>query len=275
MSSTWRVLKHPPQAGAWNMAVDEAIMESVRQGFSPPTLRLYAWEPACLSLGVAQSILDVNQEALHELGYDLVRRPTGGRAILHVDELTYAVIGRDDEELLKGGVLESYQRISRGLLKALNSLGVEAQAISSWHQATPDRSDFANPVCFEAPSDYEITHDGKKVIGSAQLRRKGCVLQHGSLPLYGDLRRILACLTFNDVVLRLGAEERLSRRATTLEQILGKPIPWERAAEAFVIGFQEVLRSTLVSGDLTPFEVKLAEQLVQEKYKNWNWTARV
>lgn len=257
------------------MAVDEAIMESVRQGFSPPTLRLYAWEPACLSLGVAQSILDVNQEALHELGYDLVRRPTGGRAILHVDELTYAVIGRDDEELLKGGVLESYQRISRGLLKALKSLGVEAQAISSWPQATPDRSDFANPVCFEAPSDYEITHDGKKVIGSAQLRRKGCVLQHGSLPLYGDLRRILACLTFKDVALRLGAEERLSRRATTLEQILGKPIPWERAAEAFVIGFQEVLRSTLVSGDLTPFEVKLAEQLVQEKYKNWNWTARV
>ncbi len=282
MTPTWRVLEHPAEVGAWNMAVDEAIMEAVRLGASPPTLRLYAWRPACLSLGVAQPIRDVDQEALSVKGYELVRRPTGGRSILHTDELTYAVIGSEADPLLKGGVLESYQRISQGLLHALNALGIEAQVVSpaqaqsSRHGQPPNHIDSAsNAVCFETPSYYEITCLGKKIIGSAQLRRKGAVLQHGSFPLFGDLRRILDCLNFASESARLAAQEALLARAATAEEILRRRITWEQAAAAFVAGFQEALGLSFTLGSLTAYEEHLAHRLQREKYANMQWTARV
>jgi lipoate-protein ligase A len=156
---TWRVIDHPPAKGAWNMAVDEAILESVYEGDSPPTLRLYAWEPACLSLGHAQPYSEVDLEALAENGWDVVRRPTGGRAILHVDELTYAVIAPEDEPRVKGGVLESYLRLSEALLESLKILGLSPQAEEKRQTAKKGKP---NPVCFEVPSNYEITVNGKK-----------------------------------------------------------------------------------------------------------------
>ncbi|HEX9617401.1 MAG TPA: hypothetical protein VGA03_08280, partial [Anaerolineales bacterium] len=109
----WRLIHTPPAPGAWNMAVDEAILEAVGRGQADPTLRLYAWSPPCLSLGYAQPSSDVDLPQLHALGWDLVRRPTGGRAILHTDELTYAVIAPLSEPRLAGSVLESYQSLSQ------------------------------------------------------------------------------------------------------------------------------------------------------------------
>jgi lipoate-protein ligase A len=97
MTDTWRCLFTPPARGAWNMAVDEAILETAGRGESLPTLRLYAWEPACLSLGYAQSCQDVDRARLQERGWEVVRRATGGRAILHVDELTYSVTAPPNE----------------------------------------------------------------------------------------------------------------------------------------------------------------------------------
>jgi lipoate-protein ligase A len=108
LQAKWRVNRSAPSNGIWNMAVDEAILESVMAGKSETTLRLYAWEPACLSLGYAQPVADVDQEALNKRGLGLVRRPTGGRAILHSDELTYSVISTESDLRLAGGVLESY-----------------------------------------------------------------------------------------------------------------------------------------------------------------------
>jgi lipoate-protein ligase A len=93
------------------MAVDEAILESVAVGTSPATLRLYDWSPACLSLGYAQDAEDVDLERLRARGWDLVRRPTGGRAILHADEITYAVIGPASDPRFAGGILDSYRRL--------------------------------------------------------------------------------------------------------------------------------------------------------------------
>ncbi len=153
---TWRVIYSPPASGAWNMAVDEAILEGVANGKSPPTLRLYAWDPPCLSLGYAQPISDVDLQALKSHGWQLVRRPTGGRAILHTDELTYSIIGRQDDPRLAGSVVESYQRLSQALLRALQSLGIPA--IAEANPALPAGSDPKGPVCFEVPSTYEITY---------------------------------------------------------------------------------------------------------------------
>ena len=159
---TWRLIKTPPAHGPWNMAVDEAVLEAVGKGTVPPTLRLYAWKPPCLSLGYAQSVADVSLEELTSQGWEIVRRPTGGRAILHTDELTYSVIGPHDDPHLAGGILESYSNLSQALLSALHMLGIPAEAQES--SADPDASRIErgveknkNPVCFEIPSNYEIT----------------------------------------------------------------------------------------------------------------------
>jgi lipoate-protein ligase A len=254
------------------MAVDEAILEFTTRGDVPPTLRLFAWQPACLSLGYAQSVADVDRIRLAQHGWDLVRRPTGGKAILHTDELTYSVTGPQTEPRLAGSVLESYRRLSSALLEALRLLGIMAE---SQAEVLRNESEPKGPVCFEAPSNYEITVGGKKLIGSAQARRREGVLQHGTLPLYGDLTRIIAVLAFPDAAGRAAAAERLVNRATTAEIVLGYPLAWNTAAQAFPTAFEKTLDVTLTPAGLTPKELERAAELEQEKYGNPSWTDRV
>ena len=270
--STWRLIEHPPANGAWNMAVDEANLISVYNNAAPPTLRLYAWEPGCLSLGYAQPYSEVNLSALEEHGWDLVRRPTGGRAILHIDELTYSVIAPQSEPRLKGGVLESYLRLSTALLEALRMLGLEPQANEIASNQDPKAP---NPVCFEVPSNYEITVNSKKLIGSAQARRKDGLLQHGALPLYGDLTRITSALVFPDASAQEEARVRLLAHATTVERELGHALDWKQASQAFQDAFSRVLNLDLQPGQLTTEEIRLAEELVHEKYAHPSWTKRI
>jgi len=277
--NTWRLLISEPSIGAKNMAIDEAIVEAVGRGEAPPTLRLYAWAPPCLSLGHAQPVADVSLDALKERGWDLVRRPTGGRAILHADELTYSVCGLSSDPRLEGGVLSSYRVLSRALLRALQLIGIEAEARENQQLANASNQRKSgsdqNPVCFEESSDYEITYLRKKLIGSAQARRKETVLQHGSLPLYGDLTRIVQVLHIKDDLERDDAARRLQARATSVEQALGRKITWEYAAQAFVSAFAETLNLEFRSGTLSQAEIDRADNLVDEKYANWTWTGRI
>ena len=266
---TWRFLFQPePARGAWNMAADEAILEAVGRGDSLPTMRLYAWEPACLSLGYAQPITDVDIPRLHEHGWEVVRRPTGGRAVLHTDELTYSVIGPPDEPRLAGTVLESYRRLAGALVEALNLLSMRVE-VSPNSATSPGKT--TNPVCFEVPSTYEITVGGKKLIGSAQARRKEGVLQHGSLPLTGDLTRILRVLAFPDETARERAASRLLERATTVEAALGRRVSWDEAARAYVAAFQSTLRLEFQPGELSLEEKNRTEELVRVKYGHPSW----
>jgi lipoate-protein ligase A len=254
------------------MAIDEAILERVGRDQSDSTLRLYAWSPPCLSLGYAQPRTDVDLPRLHALGWQLVRRPTGGRAILHTDELTYSVCAPITEPRLAGSVLESYQSLSQALLQALHRLAIPASALQI--DGGPTHRD-QNPVCFEVPSNYEITVKGLKLIGSAQARRRDAVLQHGSLPLYGDLSRITQVLFFPDENGRSDAAHRLLARATTVEAVLPGRISWEKAAEAMALAFKEALNLDLFSGELSPEELSRAEELVRTKYDHPSWTNRV
>jgi lipoate-protein ligase A len=269
--NTWRFLMTPPTRGAWNMAVDEAILEHIGQGDSAATLRLYAWEPACLSLGHAQPFTDVDMARLKERGWEVVRRATGGRAILHTDELTYSVTGSAEERVLAGGVLESYNRIAQALMLAVKSLGLSIEmkeVIQNNHVGN-------NPVCFEVPSTYEISVDGKKLIGSAQARKKKGVLQHGSLPLTGDLTRICQALVFENESAREDASKRLLARATTVESALGRAVSWESAAQAFIHAFEAQLGLCFERGELSESESRRTEELVQEKYDHPSWTERI
>jgi lipoate-protein ligase A len=271
---TWRLLITPPARGAWNMAADESILHHSGRGASPPTLRLYAWTPACLSLGYAQPFADVDVQHLKSRGWEVVRRATGGRAILHTDELTYSVIAPNDEPRVAGTVLESYNRLAQALLLAVKLLNVPVEMKEGVAQDTQSvlRN---NPVCFEVPSTYEITVDGKKLIGSAQARKKEGVLQHGSLPLTGDLTRICQTLVFESEAARANASRRLLERATTVESALGRVVGWEEASQAYVRAFEAQLGLKLEEGELSESESKMTDQLVNDKYDHPSWTERV
>lgn len=268
----WRLVISQASDGATNMGLDEAILQGVMSGQSPPTLRLYRWQPPALSLGYSQPAADVDLDALRARGWDLVRRPTGGRAILHTDELTYALIAPAENEHVAGGVLASYQHLSAGLEHALQQLGLSVDVRSAAPVAASERS---NPVCFEVPSAYELMVDGKKIIGSAQLRRRGGVLQHGTLPLTGDIRRICQVLHFEDGAARKAAGERVAARAATASALAGRPITWDEAALAFQAGFQEAIGIQLRRAVPSDGELAHAGQLAEERYRSDDWLFRV
>lgn len=255
--------------GASNMAVDSAIMAAVAVGDQPPTLRLYGWDPFCLSLGYGQRSRDVDLDALASRGWDLVRRPSGGQAILHGDELTYSLSLPLDHPLADGDIVESYRRISAGLLRALKLLGLDADAP---HQGKSVRGADQGPVCFEIPSHYEISVGGRKLIGSAQLRRKGAVLQHGTLPLYGDLARICDLLRFESEASRNLRKRNLRDRALALSEAAGKPLTWSAAASAMEKGFASALDLELTPGQLSSAETIEVERLLAERFANPAWT---
>ena len=265
----WRLLRTPPAQGAWNMAVDEAILEFTGIGAVPPTLRLYGWSPPCLSIGYAQPIGDVFLLGLEQRGWNIVRRPTGGRAILHTDELTYSISGSNNEPQLTGSVLESYQQLSLALLEALRLLGIEADIPKE--SARLDSKTKQNPVCFEVPSNYEITVGGRKLIGSAQARRKSGVLQHGSLPISGDLTRIIDILHYSTEAKKHNARNGLLEHATTVERVLGYLGDWWITSYAFETAFQKILNIDLQSMELSPAEGRRAVELYKEKYNHPGW----
>jgi lipoate-protein ligase A len=254
------------------MALDEAILEAVSNRDSPPTLRFYAWDPPCISLGVAQSIHDVDLERLGAKGWDLVRRSTGGRAILHTDELTYSIIAPSDNTHVAGGVLESYRHLSQGLVAGLQRLGMTVEIEPEKQLSIQERG---NPVCFQAPSAYEITVNHKKLLGSAQVRRRSGILQHGTLPLSGDITRICEVLQFEDDGARAAAAAALLDRAATVEDLLGEPVPWDHAAAAMREGFQQALKIQIDIGELTHEELIRAEDLQRERFTNAQWTERI
>ncbi len=264
--SSWRLLITPPTDGAWNMAIDEAILYALAEGNGQPTLRFYAWDPPCLSLGYNQRWQDVDQAACKALGCTWVRRATGGRAILHTDELTYSVITRAGDPRVAGGIVESYRQLSRGLLLGLHRLGAQAAQSAGYKPRTPEQG----AACFDTPSHYEVTLNGKKLVGSAQVRRKGMLLQHGALPLSGDITRIFDALTLSKAE-KSDLSQKLLARATTLEKELGRVITFETAADALTKGFAEALNLRLQPGQLTSRERELAAQLRAEQYANDAW----
>lgn len=272
-SARWRlIIEDEPRSGAANMAIDEAIAIAAAAGDVLPTLRFYRWSPPTVSLGRHQKVADVDVERIAALGYDLVRRTTGGRAILHTDELTYSAAASADEPRMAGGVMDAYLRLSNGLLSGLQALGLQAEKAGADVRAGRDVS----AACFEVPSAYEITAHGRKLMGSAQSRRQGYVLQHGSLPLVGDIARLVD-------VLALPADEaavlraQLATRALTLADALGVPeesslLDFAHVAAAMSAGFAQTLNLELVPGALTPAEIRCSAELIREQYANLAWT---
>ena len=252
------------------MALDEAILTALAEGKSQPTLRFFAWEPPCLSIGYNQAAVEVDITKCRQAGVDFVRRPTGGRAILHTDELTYSIVASQDEPRVVGGVVESYRRLSAGLVRGLRLLGMDVAQAEAEHGQDADVS----AACFDAPSAYEVTAGGRKLVGSAQVRRRDAVLQHGSLPLQGDITRICHYLVVPSEERRQELRQELRARATSLELVLGRVLSFAQVVEALVKGFSEALNLYLEPGELSEYELALVRQLRQEKYTSEAWNFR-
>ena len=225
-------------------------------------------------MGYNQHWQEINLPSLAARGYSWTRRPTGGKAILHTDEVTYSLIIPQADPRIQGGVVESYRVLSMGLLRGLQHLGVEAKQASREEARSKRQTAGGGPVCFDTPSVYEITVNGKKLIGSAQLRRKKIVLQHGTLPLYGELNRIIDVLDFPQTEQEI-QRALLPERATTLASVLGRIVSYDEAVDALTVGLREQLNLTLEQLPLSKREQVLVDQLLSQQYSNNAWLKRV
>jgi len=230
---SWRFLDSGPNVGIYNMAVDQELLAKAQLGEKMPILRFYDWSPPAVSIGRFQKIKTaVDAEACKRLGFDIVRRITGGRAVLHHNELTYGVIARSDDPLFPPNVLGAYKVIAAGLVAGLKNLGVDAEMVSRTgrHASLVNKND-KDPSCFSSPSWYEIVVNGKKIIGSAQRRLSGAFLQHGSILIDYDP-------ALEAEVIPGGGR---SRGVTSISGELGKSVPLEEIKNAFRNGFSQAL----------------------------------
>lgn len=266
----WRLISSGPLTGALNMALDEAIMMSVGRGLAPPTIRFYHWSPPAVTLGYFQSLeKEIDLPACQKAGIDVVRRLTGGRAVLHHRELTYSLVAPEGDPKVAGSVLQSYLSISRGLLEGLAGLGVKAELT----EGTKSR-EFNSAACFDTPSWYELVVGGKKLVGSAQTRRNGCLLQHGSIPVQTDVDLLFSILRFPSEEVRARAKAFFAAKATSLEDSLGYVPDFAKLGESFQRGFEAGLGITLQEQRLLPEEIAWADELRVGKYGADEWNGR-
>jgi lipoate-protein ligase A len=233
MNCLWRFIDSGPNIGAYNMAVDEELLARAQAGEKIPVLRFYSWDPSAVSIGRFQKIEEaVNAEACKLRGIDIVRRITGGRAVLHSRELTYSIIARADDPLFPTNVLGTYKVIAAGLLQGLKDLGIPAEMVSrASRNAVLVKKKIKDPACFSSPSWYEIVVNDKKIIGSAQRRLSGAFLQHGSILLEHDT-------ALESEVIPGGASGDV---VTTIQKELGGTVTLDEVKRAFVKGFSEAL----------------------------------
>jgi lipoyl(octanoyl) transferase len=263
VSADFRLLVTEALDGAANMALDEALLLSRLGGASPPTLRFFAWDPATISLGYGQRLDGrVDIDAAAAMGIGLVRRTTGGSAILHEGperEITYSVTAAAGDFPGADDLLATYRWIGQALEAGLRALGAPVAMVSV--QPSDPRSMPA--FCFARTGSHELEVDGLKVVGSAQRRQGAGFLQHGAVMLGADpdrLRRVFP-----------GGENPLAGM-TTLEAVLGRRPSFDATVAALAEGFRAVHGLTLEPGGLTVSELALADTLARDKYGSADWT---
>lgn len=246
----WRLIVDPDLKGIENMAADEALLKAADAGEGGcPVLRLYGWRYPTLSVGYIQ-----NPSHLLDFGLPVVRRVTGGRAVLHDMELTYSVIVPADVPLFAGGILEAYSVISRCIVSALKDIGMEAE-LSRLRRASQSSG---RDACFHAPSRHEVLLDGRKLVGSAQRRFKKAFLQHGSI-LFAVNR---------DLNAKIFGEDLLKRMACIADY---SDIGREAFRDILIKRFAEGLNASFSESHLNGKEEYLKENLIKIKYSTAEW----
>ncbi|MCG6551219.1 MAG: lipoate--protein ligase family protein [Candidatus Magnetominusculus sp. LBB02] len=257
----WRLIDYAAFEAGYNMAADEAIAMTVEAGASPPTLRFYGWSCPSVTIGAFQRIADINTGACSRLNIPVVRRPTGGRAIVHSDELTFSFSTGTNAAPFSGSVLDNYKVISTAFFRAFIALGLECAITSRRLKRSEAGPLTANPMCFKAASYSEITVMGRKIMGAAQRRYRGALLEQGSIPMSID-HRLLASV-FNENADASFAGLRDFNASITLPAL----------QTAIVKAFEQVFNVHLHPGQLDEREIALVRRL-QQKYQSHEWSFR-
>ena len=270
MKEEWLFIDTGSHSAAFNMALDEVLLRWESEGRLKPVLRFYGWEPAGLSLGYFQKTKKrINVEAAKAHGIDIVRRPTGGLAVLHDKELTYSVIIREDHEKMPSSVVEAYKVLSQGLLAGYQTLNIDAQLATP--EAIPGKSGTA--VCFEEPSWYELVIDGKKAAGSAQTRQKGVILQHGSIPIEMDDGLLFDLFEYPNERVKERARKAFGDKAVAINQVNRQhSFTLDEVKSAFKQGFEQGLGITFIPYEPEEELLEEARQLAKEKYEDPTYT---
>ncbi len=270
----WRLLTTGFSNAFENMAVDEAVLEACRQGQSPPTIRFYGWEPHAVSLGYSQRVEDtVNIQVCERFGIDVVRRATGGRAVLHDKELTYSLISPLDNPLFPMNILGTYKRISSCLIAGFKRLGIIAQLVTSSSGRKGLFEKRSKSSCFLSPSWYEIVVGCRKICGSAQRRVDGAFLQHGSILLGFDAGKLSETLVFEGLE-RGYVMNHLETNITSVNDQLCEEMEFLELQEIFIGGFEEGLGIDLKNGGLSLQEERLREHYLRNCYLDPGWNLR-
>ncbi|MED2972595.1 biotin/lipoate A/B protein ligase family protein [Fictibacillus sp. B-59209] len=261
---------------AYNMALDEALLTWHSEGKIPPVIRFYGWNPATLSIGYFQKAeKEINLEAVEKYGLGFVRRPTGGRGVLHDQELTYSVIVTEEHHNMPKTVTEAYRVISEGILQGFRNLGLDAYfAIPRTEEEKAGLKNPRSAVCFDAPSWYELVVEGRKVAGSAQTRQKGVILQHGSILLDLDEDKLFDLFVYSSERVRERMQKAFKNKAVAMNQLRETPVTQEEAKKAFHAGFEEGLHLDLQPYTLNEEQEKEVEQIAESRYRSKEWTFR-
>lgn len=265
-TETWRLLATGDAPGSFNLALDEALFLLAGEGRSRPTVRFYGWSPPALSVGYFQSWdKEIDEESCRARGIDIVRRITGGRAVLHRDEVTYSVSCGRSGDFFGEGLWPAYRKIGLALAAGLRRLGVKVDLV----RPAPGgrRPSGRHPSCFSSSVGYEISSQGKKLVGSAQKRCGGAILQHGSILLLGHGEE------FGSLLNRRHRQPHAAM--ASLGDLIGTFPSRPAVVEALAEGFREVWGVDLAPGDVTEEERRLAGKLEHSKYRSRDWNGPV
>jgi lipoyl(octanoyl) transferase len=266
-SAFWNVLIHPALPGTLNLAVDEVLLDSLSSTASPPAtyLRFYQWDRPTLSLGFSQKaerVVDFDFCKSH--GIAIIRRPTGGRAVLHHRELTYAVVSNDLAFFPLAAIPPTYKKIATALKSGFRYLNLETEIADTPPSEKASVKPSLAAACFAATSHYELSFQGRKLVGSAQRRTQNAFLQHGSIPIHFDERLLQGALGS-------GTVSTLESQVTDLGSCLGNPPGTERVIEALLEGFRDVFQVSLRRAELSRELLAKAKVLGQSKYGLLDW----
>jgi len=254
VTRVWRLIVDGPVDGALNMALDRAIQVRRQQGSAPPTLRLYRWSRPTVTLGRFQRVEGVDASFCQANGIDIVRRFTGGRGVLHDDEVTYSVIAAVDDGV-PSGVARSYRHLCAALAEAYAALGARAELTER------DRGHRGTEACYLQTTRADLSSGDAKLSGSAQVWLGETVMQHGSFVMTRDVASEARVFRLDPVQAR-----RLADHTTTLEALLGRRPGHDEIIDAVKRGFERSLGITLVGGELGADEAELAASLAAERY---------
>jgi lipoyl(octanoyl) transferase len=265
MNDSWRYIDEGENSAFYNMALDEAIATTVRKELAPPTLRLYGWDSPSVTIGCFQKMIDIDSAYCKSMGIPVVRRPTGGRGILHGKELTYSFSARTDAGIFSHGLIDSYKKISEAFGLAFTKIGIvpEVKLTRKIPNGLKKSQPARNPLCFHSVSYGEISLNKRKIVGAAQKRWRDGLLQQGSVPVR---------ISYDEVFLIFHCSDPQSIQKTMcgLSEI-GISFTMERLKNALRAAFEEVFTIQFESASPSPEEINLTEELKAEKYSTDQW----